>query len=49
MDLAKRTIGPVLGEDSVAVNVLHDSKLTFWQYREVHGVNLLRPCFYLSV
>ncbi len=29
MDLAKRTMGAVLGENSVAINVLHDDKLTF--------------------
>jgi hypothetical protein len=28
MDLAKRTMGPVLGEGSVVMNVLHDDKLT---------------------
>ena len=28
MDSAKRTIGAVLGENSVAMNVLHDDKLT---------------------
>jgi hypothetical protein len=28
MDLAKRTMGAVLGEISVAMDVLHDDKLT---------------------
>jgi hypothetical protein len=29
MDLAKRTMGAVLGGSSVAMNVPHDNKLTF--------------------
>ena len=28
MDLAKRTMGAVLGENSVAMNVLHENKHT---------------------
>jgi hypothetical protein len=43
MDLAKRPMGAALGENSVAMNVLHDNKLTLYQYLEVHGMSFLRP------
>ena len=49
MDEVKHTMGAVLGELLAAKNVVNDIKLTLWQYREVHGLTLHRPCLYLLV